>query len=133
MTNIPIKSRKVIGQHKAVRWNTNREGGWDAYKALTTENQVIQKVASSDSRDPEVLMNKFEKEIKNVKFKAFGKVKEGRQKCGDKEIEKLTEAKREATNQEDIEQIDAAVDKLIVRKQREKFESEIEKLKVKSW
>ena len=57
------------------KWNTNRSNGWDIYKELTTNNEVLEKVAESDGNDADKLMNKVNKELQRIKYNAFGKVK----------------------------------------------------------
>ena len=61
---------------KMVRWNTNRPGGWENYKALLNDNKKLNEIAISSEDSPEVLMKQIDKEMRNVKFQAFGKVKE---------------------------------------------------------
>ena len=72
---LPLLSEvKGIGGQKRIRWNTNREGGWEVFKELTTDNPVLIDVASTVNVNPEKLATKFENEIEKVKSKAFGKV-----------------------------------------------------------
>ena len=74
LKNLPtIKSLKKSTKSKSTRWNTNKEGGWAAYENLTTGNEVLDNIASNgdDVNKLEIIINK---ELKNVKYKAFGKI-----------------------------------------------------------
>ena len=56
--------KNQINEHVKM-WNLNQPGGWDLYKELTEDNKT----------DPNKLMDKINKIINKVKFKAFGKVR----------------------------------------------------------
>ena len=58
-----------------VRWNTNREGGWNKFKEMTENNRVFNKVSIQLDGDPDTMMKDINKEMKHIKFEAFGKIK----------------------------------------------------------
>ena len=77
-----------------VRWNTNRVGGWQTYKELTSNNMVLDEVADTSNGDPEKLMKKLDKEITRIKHVAFGKVKVRNKPKSAKELDELHKEKQ---------------------------------------
>ena len=71
--NIPRREAKVKQPPKCKVWKTNKEGGWAKYKLLTTHNSALSNIPEDE--DPEVIMSSIDKELTNVKYKCFGKVK----------------------------------------------------------
>ena len=71
--NIPKKKEQIKSTPKIKLWNLNREGGWDVYKSLTENNKALKKVASMENKDPEIVMNKIEREMKKLNVKALVK------------------------------------------------------------
>ena len=121
LEGVPTVIDKKVGRQKQTRWNTNKTGGWDAYKSLTTENKVLEEVASSDSLDANSLSNKVNKELVSIKFKAFGKVKVGCSAPPDNDLEKLAG--------EEIDGCDNSLNSAILRQQRVQFEAKLSKLR----
>ena len=39
--HLPMKNHKLIKTKKEVIWNTNKKGGWEAYKAATSDNHEL--------------------------------------------------------------------------------------------
>ena len=70
---LPLRNKHEIvkgGERKIVRWNTNREGSWERFKELTTDNDVLNKMANVVDKDPEYMMRVVEKELTSIKFEA---------------------------------------------------------------
>ena len=89
---LPLRDKHELGKggkRKTVRWNTNREGGWERFKELTTNNDVLFNIANVEDEDPEYMMNLLEKELTSIKFEIFGKVKFQNKTKADKELSKL--------------------------------------------
>ena len=76
LKDLPRNVIKGCAPSRGVRWNTNKEGGWSKYLALTTENEVLDQIAQSEDEDSNAIMNKISKEMDRVRHIAFGKVKE---------------------------------------------------------
>ena len=68
-----LKKRNKLGK-KLTNWNPNKEGGWQQFKHLTTNNKVLDYIAKSDVDDPDLLMKRIEREMSTIKHKDFGKV-----------------------------------------------------------
>ena len=56
---IPLKSSPRNSNRNYSKWNYNKPGGWDAYKALTSSNSKLKAVADSPSEDPDAIMNEI--------------------------------------------------------------------------
>ena len=53
----------------------NKEGGWNRYFNLTSNNEKLGKMIKDDNfEDPDEIQKYIDKEMNNVKFEAFGKV-----------------------------------------------------------
>ena len=72
---IPLKKNKSALGKKYTRWNLNKKYGWNVNKELITINPKLESIANCSSTDLDFISNSIEKELKTVKFKAFGKVK----------------------------------------------------------
>ena len=72
--NIPKKENKVRNGIRNVIWNTKKEGGWEDYYRRTNDNIVFNKISETYISDPIDAIHKINSEMKNIKFKAFGKV-----------------------------------------------------------
>ena len=49
-SNLPLRNTRPARTHrKCVRWNTNKEGGWSAYKELTEDNDALTMIAQEGS------------------------------------------------------------------------------------
>ena len=138
MKNLPLCGKQVPAGRKVIRWNTNKEGGWEAYSELTKKNLVLEEVAKDETNDANKIMVKMDKELDRIKFNAFGKVKEKSCMKLDKEIEDLQKEKTEVFNSkvlspddvdEKIQDIDDKLTATLVSKQRETFEKELNTLR----
>ena len=107
MKNIPLCAKQVTAGRKVIRWNTNKEGGWDAYSELTNNNVVLEEVAEDESNEANKIMVKMDKELDRIKFNAFGKVKEKSCLKISKEIEDLQKEKNEVFSDNGVSPDDA--------------------------
>ena len=132
-----IKKNSVTGT--STKWNTNKVDGWLTYKALSTDNKVMEDVASDDKSSATTLMKKLDRELLNLKHKAFGKVKVRNSCKNDKEIVKLQNEKIEAVKQnsisdvqgEKISKIDEKIATCLLSKQRENFMTDLNQMREK--
>ena len=114
---------KTVGSRKVVRWNTNKEGGWEAYKQMTTSNAVLEEISKDTSEEPNKIMMKMDKELDKVKYQAFGRVKERKvSMCKDldklvKEKEKVLDAK--VKDDTKLNLIEDKITATLLKKQRE--------------
>ena len=69
-------------------WNTNKEGGWDSYKMLTSNLGVFDKAFENENSSPTEVMERIERKLNKIKFNSFGKVKR-RPDLPDKELRNL--------------------------------------------
>ena len=133
---IPLKSTQAEIKKKYTRWNTNRENGWKSYLELTTDNKKLEEIASSDTKDPEIVMNSIDKEMNSVKFIAFGKVKVREREIRKGNLEKLIAQKdillKNSTNNSvgtpNIDELDEEICKELQIKQKEEVEKELSNL-----
>ena len=62
-------------EEKRVLWNLARQNGWEEYKRLTNEySDKLLEIVEDNNLTIEEVINKFEKSLNKIKFKAFGKV-----------------------------------------------------------
>ena len=136
--NIPLKLDKPVGGRKLVRWNTKKDGGWEAYYKMTTNNDQLMNIGNDEfEEDPEIIVKKIENVMKDIKYQAFGKVKEKANTKVCKELESLQKEKIKLFNlkdpknnvEEKIKEIDSQISLNLLKKQREAFESELESLR----
>ena len=136
--NLLLYARDINGGKKVKRWNTNKEGGWEAYKELTKDNLVLKSVANEECDDSNKMMKKMDKELDSIKFKTFGKSKEKSKLKVSKELEdlqkeKVTICSSKTKNPDDLkdklEEIDGKIAASLLQKQREVFETELKELK----
>ena len=128
-----MKSSKIITEHKYTRWDTNKEGGWEEFKALTTANAILDEVSNEVNGDPDDMMIRIENEMNKVKFKAFGKVKIRNKNKSNKILTDLQNQKincyEKMTNtiarDIQIEEIDKKLAETLLSDQRNNFEKEI--------
>ena len=115
-------------------WNTNREGGWENFKTLTTDNKILDEVANDETDNPDILMNKIDKELTKVKFAAFGKVKVRENPKISKELvklqkEKISQQQREFTNKELLEIVNNTEEgRAILEREKLRIQAEMEKV-----
>ena len=92
--DIPLKPIKPVSGQKTIRWNTKKEGGWEAYHRMTENNPELVKIANDENEDnPDIIVKEIEKVMKDIKYKAFGKVKEKTKTKNCKELEMLMKEK----------------------------------------
>ena len=72
--NIPLRTQSKSSTEKHSVWNTNKEGGWEAYKDSTEDNYELNNLAIEDNNDSNEFQKKMEKIMNKIKFRCFGKV-----------------------------------------------------------
>ena len=109
-------------KNQTTMWNTNREGGWELYENLTTENRVLEDAAKSTANANEI-MEIIHKELDNAKYSAFGKVKVKDNCQYDKELAEIQMRKAAAISngQVDIENVEKEIASTLLVKQRDSF------------
>ena len=72
-----MKTDKSVKPPKVLMWNTNKPGGWKKYYEKTNENEIFDAIAENNDikDDPELMMKSVDKELNNIKFDCFGKIK----------------------------------------------------------
>ena len=128
--NIPLASNRAITNGARVMWNTNREGGWTKYEELTTENKVLDELALQEDGDSDKMMKKLSKEMNDIKYKSFGKVKVKQNSKADKELVKLHHQKESLlanieVDEEAVTAVDSEIAETLMSKQRIAFQDEI--------
>ena len=93
LVNLPITNKCFIPPSKFTTWNTKKSEGWETYKRETEHNHKLNKLAMTNTDDPESLLRGIEKEMNNLKYKCFGKVKVSTKDHHMKEVEKLQKLK----------------------------------------
>ena len=73
MKGIPLSSRSSRVGKKYQIWNINKEGGWHQFKELIENNDNLNTIAKIENENPTEVMKQIDNELKNVKFKSFGK------------------------------------------------------------
>ena len=136
--NLPVKTNKIVATHKNIRWNTNKEGGWEKYSELAGTNEKLLEIANSELMEPEVLMNKIEKEMNNMKHVAFGKVKEKSNKKSFNPVDIIQSEKVEIFENKigmndsefaaKVENIDKRLSSALIGQQRESFLARLENI-----
>ena len=134
--DIPMKKNQVSSDKKTIRWNTNKEGGWENYKKMTSENVNLLDIINDDSENANNIMKKIDKEVEKIKYKAFGKVKEHSKPKSNKELEVLQKDKikiytceKEPLDEDKVKDIDRKIAANLLQKQRETFETELKLLR----
>ena len=90
LTFANLPRRKEAKEAKKVVWNLAKEGGWDKYKMLTDGySQVLRNVIETEETVEEK-MNRFEKILDKIKYKAFGKVSIGEKSIDMSEVDEGT-------------------------------------------
>ena len=131
-------AKQALGGRKVTRWNTNKEGGWDAYSEMTKYNPILKDIAEDDFEDSNKLMTQIDKELDSIRFKSFGKTKEKSNLKISKEVEALQKEKVELCNRnednpnivrEKLKEIYENMSALLLQKQRENFEKELKDIR----
>ena len=131
--NIPVCMSKDKQTEKHSVWNTNKTGGWEMYKNLTEDNDDLESLAKGNISDTTEYNQKLETLMNKVKFRAFGKVSFTNKSSNDKPLENLYKEKRlcfdSKENDDKIDEIEANISNLLLKKQREDYEKKSENLK----
>ena len=99
--NIPLKSKEKTYMKSEPIWNLNRVGGWKLYESLTNKNRKFKEIIK-DMSDPDMVNDEISKEIKQIKFKSFGKVRPSKKHKKDTEIKQLEDEKENIISRQDI-------------------------------
>ena len=109
------------------------------YAGLTDDSEKLWEVAHGTCEDPDMLMKSIDKELKSIKFKAFGKVKEKTSKKVSSQVETLQVQKdvifrnKENYNEDDFEvavkDINEKLSAALLTNQRKCLEDELNLLK----
>ena len=91
-------------KRKEARWNTNKKGGWDKFKELTSNNKVLEDIAYGSVEDPDEIHRKIEKEIRNIKFKVFGKVRESKLSAPSNRLKELQTQKEQLIGRHEFQE-----------------------------
>ena len=129
--NMPrTKDNKSLKPPKAKLWNTNKEGGWKKFYNLTQENKVLEKVSTSAKfkGDPEKAMNTIDKEMTNVKFSAFGKVKYRDESSVSRRLVKLQAEKNNCNESERIEELNVKIAEELEKGRKESLEKDLKRV-----
>ena len=132
LKNIPLASQKNTLPKKYKIWNLKKEGGWQHYTELSEKNDNFKKIAKGYTNNPTVLMDKIEKEMKKVKFKAFGKVSVRNNLRTSKELRSLQKQKLSlnlASDSHESMKIDEEIARKLISSQSQRLEKEIADIK----
>ena len=118
-------------------WNTNKEGGWAQYKEDTEKNEKLLDISAKNINNATETMKKIDQVVDKCKFKAFGKVKVKTTPLINKDVDDLFKKKSNLIQQGDdstgrdekLKDLDKTIAEKLLKKQREKLETEIAKLK----
>ena len=125
--NIPLLKPIKLGRNAHTIWNTNKQGGWDAFKESTQKSDEFDKIIDATKCNTEIVTN-LEKLLSKKKFASFGKVKV-RNKTVNKDLQKLYEVKASKMEQkDDIEDVEKAISVKLLELQKEEVEKEIEQV-----
>ena len=56
---------------KKVIWNTKKEGGWETYKTLTSDNKQFERKVEKQNHDSDKMMRVIAKEIEKTKLQVI--------------------------------------------------------------
>ena len=135
--NLPLNSGQVNAGPTYTLWNTNKDGGWDKYSAMTTDNDKLEEIACDTSDDPDKMMSGIEKELTRIKFVSFGKVKVRNGPKTSKTLDSLQKEKIKCYDEEEagierdarIKDIDEKIASNLLTEQRKRFENELNLIK----
>ena len=123
-----------------IRWNTKKDGGWETYTRLAENNAELLKIANDENDNPDKIVRKVDNVLKDIKYQAFGKVKEKGKQKNCKELETLMKEKSELLSDkiekqqnvidDKINDIDSKIAENLIKKQRAAFEQELESLRM---
>ena len=130
--DLPTQRKKIPQPEKHVIWNTNKPGAWDEYKAITDEHPDIFKLSEDDIHCPSEFNDKFEKIMKKVKYKAFGKVTFANKTSVDKPLANLYDERAKCivnkTDEEEVSDVEGKIASLLIEKQRNEYEKKLKAL-----
>ena len=127
LKNIPTKSigKKTVVDEPII-WNTNRKEGWDKYRRKTEQNSGLDNAVESSKDDVEGMMSKISKEINNVKYACFGKVKKSTKFIKEtKAVETIQRRKANTKSEEEAAQIDEELCRALQNLNSKKFDDEL--------
>ena len=132
--DLPKSLNSKIPTRATTMWNTRKEGGWEAFKKLTSDNEDLKKLKNETNKEPTEFFKKFEAILTKIKFKVFGKVKFRSIRIkNDKELEKLYHKKSTlevgVANSDKIEKVESEIAGKLIATQRKDFEKKLEDLK----
>ena len=104
-------------------WNTHKEGGWEAFKMLSDNQDLFTNIISKENENTTADVANLQKKMTKIKFSAFGKVKLKPPNV-DKKLKELMEQKHVENTDENLRDINQR----ILEIQRVDFEREIEEV-----
>ena len=111
----------MIRREKMIRWNLQKEGGWDKYKELAEDrSKDMTKIIEDEGMTIDEVVKGFEKVNDDIKFNAFGKIT---LKDKHKDVKKGKDVTEHVNVNEEVEA------KEILKRQTDKAEKELMKLK----
>ena len=131
---IPLGKATVSGGEQLAQWNTNRDGGWNLYKELTTNNSAFHEIAKCSDSNPEKIEKKLNNELNKIKFEAFGKVTYKNKSHADKNLAKLQVRKAalfsnnsldDETKKDEIGAVEKEIASTVIDQQRESLRKDI--------
>ena len=130
--NIPLKSFNKPVKEKQAVWNTNKAGGWEAYKESTEENDDLINLANEEHLNATEYYKKLENIMNKIKFKCFGKVSFTNKSKVDKPLEDLYAEKKMLSlaneSDEQLLNVEERIGKLLLQKQRAEYEKKLSNL-----
>ena len=120
LKNMP-KVKTVVKSES--RWNLQKPGGWEVYKAVMEEAaEKIDNVTEDNTLNVDEVMKKIDAIMDKAKFKAFGKSKPMTQKAVERRLEIRLKAAQGLDEEDKVKEL--------MRKQYNDMEEEINKLKL---
>ena len=101
--DIPKINKKANLRKKVIKWNLGKEEGWIKFKELTTDNKVLDDIANGNSEDVEDISYKIEREINNIKYMSFGKMKQSSGVKRNKKLEMLQDQRKSLMKSGELE------------------------------
>ena len=95
LNNLPRKQDEV--KEKSTCWNLRKENGWKEYTNISnSHSEALEKVIDDEKASIQESVDKFEKVLEKIKFKAFGKVTITNRENREKYTVKRNNTKKEA-------------------------------------
>ena len=111
----------------------NKEGGWERFSQLTSNNKRLDSIVQDDNfDDPDQIQTAIEKEERKIKFAAFGKIGiKSRARVSEKVVrlqkKKMTLTENVETEKKEIADIEEEMKEAILNDQRETLKMEMDK------